>query len=329
MFPGSIIGFCLVHIQRNLETLHDFEMMHFFFQMKLKMELYEPFIEYLKNKAATMDNAKGKELIMNLVRLREHRLPSVMAMKGICIDYLNTGRVECIFSKLKSNYIAKPMNLTNLINRMNNLADLLIVQSLSRRENDKYFPLIFVDEENKIGMLYKELVFAEILKKRSNPSSGGICCWCVTRLKNLEYAIPCCHILDDNPKIHIRNVPARFIREDYYGQEGSLTIQQKPPSIIKNDYKSIMAKIAPYASVASKVPEVNNLFEELFKNVESVKRKENERMPSAIIQQGQPIMRVSKNVVLAGKQKSKKVYKCSICGEIGHNCKKCLKKKLN
>ena len=40
-----------------------------------------------------------------------------MELQGVCKDFLNTSRVECIFSKYKTNYVFSNMNITNAVKR--------------------------------------------------------------------------------------------------------------------------------------------------------------------------------------------------------------------
>ena len=54
-----------------------------------------------------------------------------MELQGVCKDFLNTSRVECILSKYKTNYVFSNMNITNAVKRLCNFANILIIESIN------------------------------------------------------------------------------------------------------------------------------------------------------------------------------------------------------
>lgn len=332
IYPESTIGFCLIHIQRNLETLNNIEIMQLFFNMKFDNNYCEKFIDYLKQLIISNENKEknGINMLKILVQTRNHWLPIDMELQGLCKEFLNTSRVECIFSKFKTNYMFSNMNIINASKRLCNFANILIIESINHIDSDwRYYydenvPIFRNLNINKIGYFYIKYISKTYYDNLvSNNSETNVCCWCVLRNKYPMFSIPCAHILQNIENISLRDIPLRFIRNVSGEKIGNVGIIEANQNKYKNDYSTIMARISPYASLAHKNEEIMKLFDEFFDKIDMIKTQINDGMPLTIAQQGQSVKKVSKNVILGNKQKTTRVYKCSNCGSTKHNYRKC------
>ena len=92
-------------------------------------------------------------------------------------------------------------------------------------------------------------------------------------------------------------------------------------SLVKKSfrYSDIIAKIAPYAQVADRNLQVQQLFVDFFEKLDDVQGTiQNRRMPPTLTQSGRFQERPRKSVVLGGKPKEKGVHCCSHCHQPGH-----------
>ena len=128
-------------------------------------------------------------------------------------------------------------------------------------------------------------------------------------------------------EIDIKEVPKRFLRnmQNVYANE-KIEFKEDVESRHSKDYSTLMARIFPFASIDHKNQKVAKLFEQFFDEVNELKKSKNQGMPQFILQEGCFEKSHSKNVILGGKHKEKKIYKCSICHQSGHNAKECPKK---
>ena len=141
-----------------------------------------------------------------------------MELQGVCKDFLNTSRVECIFSKYKTNYVFSNMNITNAVKRLCNFANILIIESINSMKKfnpDQCFCIIPYNNyySDLIGLFYKKYFSQEFSKYKYGVfNNANVCCWCVLRNKYPMLSIPCVHTIGNMNDIIVENIPPRYIR---------------------------------------------------------------------------------------------------------------------
>ena len=86
-----------------------------------------------------------------------------------------------------------------------------------------------------------------------------------------------------------------------------------------------MARIAPFASAAERIPDLGRKLNAFIDDLDKTRQELNTGMPATLAIAGRLSQHPSSKVVLGGKSKQKKVYTCSVCGQPGHNRATCPK----
>ena len=154
------------------------------------------------------------------------------------------------------------------------------------------------------------------------------CPLCTLRNNAQEISLPCRHIFREQPDLHVswRSLSPVYLRENLsIDQHGSLN-QIYNESLPSNSYTDLMAELSPFAAAAKRNEEVNQILQKTIKELKETCTVSNNRMPNSLSLKGKISVHPAKNVVLSGRPKTKNVYRCSFCGNPGHNIKTCPKK---
>lgn len=87
-----------------------------------------------------------------------------------------------------------------------------------------------------------------------------------------------------------------------------------------------MAEISPFASIAKNNEKISQILQNTIIELKETCTISETGMPKSMSIKGKIDVHPAKNVVLSGQPRVKKPYKCSKCGEIGHNIKTCPKR---
>ena len=149
---------------------------------------------------------------------------------------------------------------------------------------------------------------------------------------NKEYELPCCHMLfqryraDLFPLVREEDIPDIYYIYPFENCEKAeiQTVQVVNKKNENYKYSNLMDMVSPIAAEANRNPDIQRLFDKLFNGFNDLKKSSN-GSPEYIPQSGRPIIKQSLLVDhrKCGSQKIKRRYKCSNCGEIGHNIAKC------
>lgn len=260
-------------------------------------------------------------------------LPIDLINSGLSDRYFSTGRIEGYFGSFKQNYGNSRTKISDLIKALINKNQLCITQSYQSREKTtssfQGFPLLFQEELHLYGKLLLEIL-SEEFNCYINKIENNLCVWCRLREIQSPFCIPCRHTMKNGDVYSIDIFHPRYIRHDYclQSEENKTEIINEQEDIIDHNYSNIMARIQPFASIANRNNEIAGIFDSMISQLESKKSYINNGMPPTLTIKGRSNEHPSKNV-LAGRPRSHKKYKCSNCGQYGHNKLTCSKLNKN
>ena len=203
----------------------------------------------------------------------------------------------------------------------------MIIDSLSSTKwtNSSYREVKCIEPNDiqKIGKLALDIVSSEMVEWLQG-NDVTFCRLCALRQACPELSLPCRHTMNDNFLLKATDLHERYLRVDHSSEvlitQTVNTVPNKQPS---SNYTDIMDQFAPFASVAFRNPEVNNILQESLQRLRSTQKNSTNGMPPTMSLQGRFAVHPTNNVVLGGKQKTKRSYKCSICNQMGHNKATC------
>lgn len=336
VYPNSIIVFCHIHIGRDLEKHFSVEddIVKYWYMMNKNISVVNEFIELIKYRVSKSQDFPGRKALIELLKTQEHWNPLILIQKG-CYFNWNTNRVEGFFGTFKQHYGFKRITLTKLILNLMTHAKLMIVQSIKsyNSTNNLYsnYTCFIKDDIPYIGKLALDVIASEYNEYLNNNDNSPFCALCNLRLACPELELPCRHTFCmSNIPISKNMLHSRYLRVDNIINYDENEINQHEEIIQtsqKWEYKDIMAKISPYASIANKSELVQNILNETIINLEKTKTVTNEGMPLCLNIKGRLQEHPSNNVILGKKPREHRRYKCSICGQYGHNKKLCKNKK--
>ena len=320
MFPNSYIVFCLVHIRRDL-LLHfnsSDEIITGFDRAKANPSYSYTYLNYLKRRIIQMTRSdEGHRCLLYLVNNYEHWLPICLVQIGMYANW-DSSRIEGFFGLFKGNYGHERGKITTVINNLNNFCALLKTQSYASHNQTftKYsnFPLIPRNQIMKYGKMILKFLDIEFSNFATSSNMKDPCVWCQLRKQNSDLTIPCRHTIQLGYLINIDKIHKRFLRtqNDYQPTANTVTItNDKVPT--EKTRSGFLARIDPYVNLYGKNPQIDNILDTTLNDLEKLKVRPNPGMPPTLSQQGHQFLHPSKNV-LCGRQKTKRVYKCSNCG---------------
>ena len=175
----------------------------------------------------------------------------------------------------------------------------------------------------KYGKLILTLLDNEFTNFSIRSKMNEPCVWCYLRMQNNNLAITCRHTIKPGYLINIDTIDQRFLRiqNDYQPSINSVTITNEKVTTEKTR-NNFLARIDPYVNLYGKNSQIDDILDTTLNNLEHLRIRPNPGMPPTISQQGHQFLHPSKNV-LCGRQKTKRVYKCSLCGSTSHTKKAC------
>lgn len=332
VYPNSNIIFCNIHIGRDLEKyfgVND-DIVKLWFKMNKNINYTKDFVKLIEKRVNDSQNFNGREALIELLNTQVHWNPVYLIQNGCCLIF-NSNRVEGFFGTYKQHYGYKRVSLTSLFKNLMTHAKLMLVQSIKSRNktNNLYnnFPCFYSEDIQYIGKLAMDIITNEYNEYLNGNDDLQICALCCLRAAYPEYALPCRHTFQHEKCIISKSMlHPRYIRDDS-NYESNDIISGQYEEIIQTshswDYSDIMAKISPYASIASKSEPVRNILNDTIIMLENTKTIGNEGMPSSFVIKGRLNEHPSQNVILGNRPREHNKYKCSICNQYGHNKKRC------
>lgn len=328
-FPNSYIVFCLVHIRRDLLLYFssDDEIIIGFERAKAFPSYSYKYLEYLKRRIIQMDHSdKGHRCILSLVNNYQHWLPICLVQIGMYANW-NSSRIEGFFGLFRCNYGHERGKITTVIKSLNNFCAVLKTQSYASYNQTfirySQLPLIPRNQIMKYGKLILSLLDNEFTSFSVGSKMNEPCVWCHLRMQNNNLAIPCRHTIKTGYLINIEKINQRYLRiqKDYQPLINSVTITNEKVTTEKTR-NGFLARIDPFVNLYGKNAQIDDILDTTLNNLEHLGVRSNPGMPPTISQQGHQFLYPSKNV-LCGRQKTKRVYKCTICNSTKHTKKTC------
>ena len=329
IFPNSHIMFCLRHLGKDLLKYFpsDSDIVKGFYSIQKDIGRCFEYINFLKNIYDSLET--GNELIKWMITYEENWLPIHLIEFGNLYDW-TTNRVEGFFGNFKLHNNFKIFKLLDLIKGLVNYCQLQMTQSYKKRnKNYKYKDFCNFEEEDveRIGSFALDKICNEIICSRAGEEIQ-FCLLCILRNHSQELSLPCRHIFNEQPDFHVswRSISPIYLRENFsYSPNGSFS-QVYKESLPSNSYSDLMAEISPFASIAMRNERVSQILQKTISELKETCSISANGMPNNFSIKGKISVHPAKNVVLSGKPKTKYIYRCSNCGEPGHNIKTCPKK---
>lgn len=121
------------------------------------------------------------------------------------------------------------------------------------------------------------------------------------------------------PEDFIQNIHPRWLRLHPAARpprtEVRITHSGRP--VIQNSH-NLYAVLGQFTPFYGKHPDVTAIFNRTLQELQATQVNVNNGMPPTIAQGGRAFTTPSKNVICGGRPKTKKTYKCSICGSTQH-----------
>ena len=250
-------------------------------------------------------------------------MPSILIEKGVYIGF-NNNRSESFFGSFKQRYGFTLRTATVLIKQLQNNASLELSSSIGsfQKTSSDYsdiFPFLSNDDVNNLG----EFALSRINDEYNafvNGEENDHCVYCFLKEIDQSLALPCRHDIA-NDTVDISNLSKRFFKVDLCNDISPGRITYNKSLLVKKSfrYSDIIAKIAPYAQVADRNLQIQQLFADFFEKLDGVQGAiQNRGMPPTLTQSGRFQVHPSKNVILGGKPKEKGIRCCSNCHQPGH-----------
>ena len=284
---------------------------------------------------------KSSNLLKKLLNEREHWLPSYTINLQHC-DNDTSNRVEGFFGSLKNLIEHKIQTLANLVRAVYIRGESLLLKSLNEKRITKIPDHIISPEDiEKIGIYALTMILAEYtdLQQIGTLANeyGDNCC-----KNHMIYGIPCKHLLikriqeEQNPLLTLNDIPIRWMRflNTVSNTQNTIEIIKKQKSD-SNDwsYSSCVDKFERYFTFAARSQEVRRILSEALNSLNSVEHEsgmdDDILPPSTLLVPGTPNTHPRRNVDKSGARRTKKKYRCSICGSDQHTAPRCPHSILN
>ena len=329
VFPTAAIVFCRVHLRRDLLkhfTPQD-DIIRGYDEIHRKPDRCSEYVQLLESRLAQMGNRnEAKGLLENMLSSTDSWLPSRLIEIGCFVD-ASTNRVEGFFGNYKQHHGYTRVSAGELCKGIMNYGQLLFSDSLRDRSrcNRQYesFPLFEEGDIVQVGKLALDLLSSELSAWTNGEDNSPWCLWCKLREHHPCLALPCRHVMTDINKITPGDLHPRYLRRgmDVSAEHHDLQVtegrEQRPAS-----YTDIMASLAPFASQAPRDDRVMQIFDETLGRLRSLGTVPNPGMPPTLAMQGRLAEHPSHHVVLGGAPKQINTYRCSVCGQPGHNARR-------
>lgn len=331
IYPNCIIVFCKVHIRRDLINQFGYksEIVKKFDDIHNNYILCESFIKYLNDFKVQLqqENKNGVHMINDLLETRSNWLPIDLINQGVPEKFFTTNRIEGNFGRYKQFYGHSRKTLIKFVKDIINQSRLSITQSISSKVKNielyKDLPLINQTKINLYGD-YLLKVLNEEFNAYKHKTENQFCVWCVLRNKNSPFQLPCRHSIINGDVFEPTFFHQRYVYDKipFFSEKSSVTVKQDCDKPDDMSYQNIMAKIQPYAAMASNKKEVADVFTKAFNEFDTLKIEKNQDMPLTMTIKGRRNEHPFKNVI-GGRSRTKMHYKCSHCHQFGHNKQRC------
>lgn len=324
VYPDSYIVYCLRHLGKDLQKYFpkNSDIIIGFYDIQKNVQRCNDYLQLLISKLSQIqEESKGKQILKWMIENEENWMPLKLIQHGVIIEW-TTNRCEGFFGMFKQRFGFRRFTLTTLTKNLFLQCRTMIIDSNNtiKKTINRYKDLDCV-EPNDIPIIGKYALdiisyeMVEFLKDKEIET----CKICALRNSCPDLALPCRHIMDKNILISAKDLNQRYIREDISMiKEGSHMINSAEPTL-SSEYSDIMSQISPFASIANRNAQVREILEESISKLKATLIENEGGMPPTLSIKGKLSMHPSKNVILGGHPKTKRVYKCSICGQTGHN----------
>ena len=331
VFPTSSILYCRVHLRRDL-------LKHFLpsddiitgFDTTKDCRTCDQYLSYLNERLAQLEqgHSHASAVLEFLVNNPESWLPSRLVQIGVMHDW-STNRVEGCFGSFKQQFGFGRETARNTCENMMIYSKMLRVGSLrSQAGKGKYSGLTIIDEHAResLGLRALKYLAIESVAFLKGDDNSPYCPWCHLRNSQSPYTLPCRHVLTSTKDVvALDNLHARYYSQVQNHVGPTTDSLSTVPLTRENTYTSIMARIAPFASAAERVPDLGKKLNDFIDELDKNRHELNSGMPCTLAIAGRLSQHPSSNDVLGGHPKQKRQYTCSICGQTGHNRKRCPK----
>ena len=318
VFPSSYIVYCHVHLRRDLLKYFDQsdDIIVGFADVSIHYERCEDYLQLLLSRLKDLHGKQGFGIIHSMIEGVDHWLPSKLIENGVFFKW-NNNRIEGFFGCYKSQHGFSRVTAGELCKNLMSYSKLMIVESIRSRSSTikQYDGLTCFDLEDikSVGKLALDYISTEYLKHlKQEEIDESFCVWCNLRLKFPELSLPCRHLMNniDEIKFTKGQLHERYLNNQLFcslpSSEHTMNILISQTSNTPRTYTDIMAKLAPFASFATREPKILNIFEKTIEELHSVNKTLNSGMPATIALKGKLSSHPSKNVILGGVQKKKK-----------------------
>ncbi len=323
--PETFVCFCLRHLGKDLlkyfNENSDIVKGYYLIQNEIfKADEYLNYISDLTKK----DDYKDIAILKWMIEYHNNWVPKNLIINGIVREW-TTNRAEGLFGNFKQTYGFTRFPMKKLIKNLNTYMKGLFANSIASQSktNIKYQTLDCFDESDipKIGKYALSTIAEEYYAFKAGIDNSPYCYLCALHLFNPDIELPCRHRMQD--KIDIKSIPRLYLRNNDNTEmraEQNILIMNK---MKRMDYSDYMGKIAPYASIANREPNVAKILNDTIEKLNSEQVEINKGMPLTFALRGRISSHPANNVVMGGRPKTQKSYCCSICRQPGHNKNHC------
>ena len=326
VYPETYVVFCLRHLAKNLETHFraDSDIVTGFRAIQKNVLLCDEYMAMVSEILNTQDDFPGRDTLQWMMIYADHWLPSRLIQHGVLFDW-TTNRAEGWFGTLKQRYGFTLFTLAELTKNIITCARCSITNSLASIPHTMHkFGALPCEERELIGACALEIIAAEVIAFMSQRNEDLPCNLCLLRSCCPALALPCRHVISKDTVFRAAELPDRYLREVPRSTiDSQNSIHTGVANVRSSRYTDLMNQFAPFAAVASKNSSVNQIIQESLDRLRDVMSELNPRMPPTITVKGRFSLHPAHNVPLGGARKTKRIYRCAICGELGHNKSTC------
>lgn len=163
---------------------------------------------------------------------------------------------------------------------------------------------------------YTDLKNNEVIKPEE-------CVYCCTKDKMSNIFLSCQHFMINNitrrPILRLEDFGSRWVNYliKFVLHDNEYTELEYTPSEEIN-YSMLQSRFQRYFSIVNNNSDIKNELIQCLDKLDSLLTNTESEEPLTLAQKGRIQLKISNNVI-KGKQRSKKQYKCSLCGKLGHN----------
>ena len=338
VFPEAKIIYCAIHIGRNLKQKVGKEMQILYKKMRRSVIGEDEFLEVCEDHIRSNPGAKSSKLLTGLLTEREHWLPSITGQYTHC-DNETSNRVEGFFGTLKKLIDHKTQTLARLVRAVYLRSERMLLTSLNDRQMSLPDDLMSDDDVAQVGNYALAMCLSEYMdlhdKGVLTNEYSATCC-----NNHAMFDLPCRHLLlqrmkeDCCPLLSIDDIPQRWRRSIQIEERSPNTVERV--ALTKNDndqewsYSACVAKFERYFSNARRSEKVRMVLNDALDILHSVEHAAGSDAddllpPDNMLLPGAHEVHPRRHVDLPGAKRTRKKYKCSLCGNTDHTAPRCPK----